>query len=387
MIPHILRAAAILTGLAGLASLAYYALCMVGAYKFLRTARKHGVHGSPFLPPISILKPMKGADPGIYESLRSHCLQDYPEYEIIFGVSAADDPAVGFVERLRAEFPHQSIRLVICGEQLGTNGKVSNLAYMVREARHEFLLVNDSDIRVNRDYLRQIVAPLQDAKTGMVTCLYRGVAANSLGSRLEALGISTDFAAGVLTARLLEGGIHFGLGSTLAFRRGELQAIDGFEALVDYLGDDYELGRRIADLGLHIELSDVVVDTFLPAYSLREFFQHQLRWARNIRDSRRGGYVGLGLTFGIPWGLAAVVFSVGALWAWILLGAIFALRAAVGTIAGWNVLHDRQVWRDGWMIPLRDCVGLGIWVAGFAGHTIVWRGERFILRGGKLSRS
>ena len=387
MIPHIVRIAAILAGLGALASLGYYTLCLCSAWRLLCARKTSGSVGdSSALPPVSILKPLKGTDPEMYESLRSHCLQDYPEYEIIFGVSDLKDPAIQFVERVHAEFPKRTIRLVYCGKTLGANTKISNLAQMVAEARYEIFLVNDSDIRVEPDYLRRVIAPLANPKTGMVTCLYRGIASSTLGSRLESLGIGTDFAAGVLGARLLENGIRFGLGSTLAFRRRDLKAIGGFEVLADYLGDDYELGRRLSALGLKVELSPVVVETFLPPYRLRELLQHQLRWARNIRDSRRGGYVGLGLTFGIPWALLALALSLGGSWAWTLLAAVLILRVAVAIAVGWSVLRDRQVWRLLWLIPLRDCVGLGIWLAGFFGHTIIWRGEKFQLRKGRLVR-
>ena len=245
----------------------------------------------------------------MYESFRSHCLQDYPEYEIIFGVSDPADPALQLVERLKLEFPQRAIRSMVCSENLGSNTKVSNLAQMLRQAKHENILVNDSDIRVPSDYLRRVMAPLADPQVGLVTCLYRGMASPTLGSRLEALGISTDFSAGVLAARQLEGGIRFGLGSTLAFRRRDLEAIGGFEALVDYLADDYEIGRRMAERGLRVTLSDVVVETFLPAYTLRQFVEHQLRWGRTVRDSRRWGYLGLALTFGFPWAVLAVVWG------------------------------------------------------------------------------
>jgi ceramide glucosyltransferase len=326
----------------------------------------------------------------MYESLRSHCLQDFPEYEIIFGVSEPDDPAIPVIERLKLEFPRRAIRLMICARNLGANIKVSNLAQMLFEAKHEIILVNDSDIRVQPDYLRRVTAPLGDPQVGLVTCLYRGVPGRTLGSRLEALGISTDFSAGVLAARQLEGGIRFGLGSTLAFRRRDLDAIGGFEALVDYLADDYEIGRRIAERGLEVRLSDVVVETFLPAYTLREFIDHQLRWARTIRDSRRWGYLGLVLTFGIPWALLALVLSLslgrGVLAAWLLLVGVSSLRVAVALLVGWSVLRDRQLLPLLPLLPLRDLVALLVWIASLAGHTVVWRGESFRLKNGRLVR-
>jgi ceramide glucosyltransferase len=284
------------------------------------------------------------------------------------------------------EFPQRSIQLMICRENLGANTKVSNLLQMMRAARHEFLIVNDSDIRVEPDYLRRVLAPLIDPEIGLVTCLYRGVANSTLGSRLESLGVSTDFAAGVLVAQNLENGIRFGLGSTLAFRRRDLQATGGFEALVDYLADDYQIGRRIAALGLKVKLSDVVVETFLPRYTLRGFVDHQLRWARTVRDSRFWGYVGLGLTFGLPWALLALICARGAAWAWMLLAGTAAMRVAVAIVIGKSVLQDRQVLRFLALIPMRDLFAMLVWIASFAGHKVVWRGNRFRLEKGKLAR-
>src|SRR5580700_9519700 len=305
MMNSILGAVQIVAVFGIVSSSLYYVLCLWSAARFLREGKaRHAdarIAQLSFQPPVSILKPLKGTDPEIYESFRSHCLQDYPEYEIVFGVSDANDPAIQLVEQLKAEFPQRVITLMVCRENLGANTKVSNLAQMVREARHEYLIVNDSDIRVEPDYLRRVLAPLADPKVGLVTCLYCGIANATLGSRLESLGISTDFCAGVLVAQTVENGIRFGLGSTLAFRRRDLQAIGGFEAFSDYLADDYQIGIRIAELGLNVKLSDVVVETFLPHYTLRDFAEHQLRWARTVRDSRFWGYVGLGLTFGLPW--------------------------------------------------------------------------------------
>jgi ceramide glucosyltransferase len=377
------------SGIAAVAGIGFYSTCLWSARAYLQY-RDQTSGSNPFaaaeLPPVTILKPLKGEDPEIYESFRSHCLQGYPEYEIIFGVSDPNDPAVKAVERLRQEFPDRAIGLVMCSETLGTNTKVSNLAQMVRAARYDHLIVSDSDIRIEPDYLRRVMAPLAHEDVGMVTCLYRGIASPTLGSRLESLGISTDFSAGVLVARAIEGGLHFALGSTMAFRRRDLEAIGGFESFVDYLSDDYELGKRIAALGRKVCLSEVVVETFLPAYDLRQFLQHQLRWARGVRDARRGGYVGLLFTFGWIWAILTLLASRGAGWAWGLVGAAIVLRLVLARTVGFSVLRDHQVMRFLPLLPMRDIVALAVWLASFASNTVEWRGDRFHLKDGKLAR-
>ncbi|PYX68047.1 MAG: glycosyl transferase, partial [Acidobacteria bacterium] len=299
MIQHTIGIFEIVAILGCLSSCIYYVVCLYSAVAFLRASKATTGNCPSYAPPISILKPLKGIDPEIYESFRSHCLQDYLDYEIVFGVSDPVDPAVASVERLKREFPDRAIQLVVCPNILGPNVKVSNLEQMVQAARFEYLIVNDSDIRVERDY----------ENVGMVTCLYRGVAAPTLGSQLEALGISTDFNAGVLAAQLIEGALSFGLGSTLAFRRRDLNQIGGFKSIVEFLADDYELGHRIAGLGLRIVLLDVVVETHLPAYDLGGFLAHQMRWARGVRDARLGGYVGLVATFGLMWALLTLILA------------------------------------------------------------------------------
>ena len=387
MIHHISEIIEGLAVIGTLASITYYCLALWSAAAFLRKRKADkSVRPTQFTPPVTILKPLRGTDPEMYESFRSHCLQDYPEYEIIFGVSDANDPAIQLVDRLQKEFPRRNIQLLICRENLGTNTKVSNLAQMVRAARYEYFIVNDSDIRVAPDYMRRVMTPLSSPQIGLVTCLYRGIANASLGSRLETLGISTDFAAGVLVAQLVERGIKFGLGSTLAFRRRDLQAIGGFEALVDYLADDYQLGSRIAALGLQVDLSDVVVETFLPRYTLRGFWDHQVRWARTIRDSRFLGYLGLGMTFGLPWALLAVICARGVGWAWALLALTAVLRIGVAVAVGSFVLEDKQVISMLAWLPVRDLIALAVWIASFAGHEISWRGDKFNLQNGKLIR-
>ncbi len=390
----ILRIVQIVAFVGIVSSSLYYLLCLWSAAKFLRERKAEG-HANPArpgdphlltLPPVSIFKPLKGTDPEMYESFRSHCLQDYPEYEIIFGVSDPGDPAIESVRKLQHEFPDRRIFLVWCPKILGSNVKVSNLAQMSTAARYEHMVVNDSDIRVRPDYLRRLVAPLADPGVGMVTCLYRGVASATLGSRLEALGIATDFCPGVLAARQLEGGIRFGLGSTLAFRRADLEKVGGFASFLDYLADDYELGKRIADLGLTVELSNVVVETFLPPYRLRDFLAHQLRWARGVRDARRGGYFGLVFTFGFPWALLAVAASGGAVWVWGALFFTLFLRLMVAVNVGHGVLEDEQMLKNLWLIPLRDLVAILVWIASLGGHTVTWRGDLFRLKRGKLIR-
>jgi ceramide glucosyltransferase len=363
----------------------YCVLCIWAARRYASESKLSSTVVSD-LPPVSILKPLKGTDPEMYESFRSHCVQDYPSYEILFGISDANDAAAALVENLRREFPSQSIRLVLCEKNLGANGKVSSLAQLAAEAKHQVLLVSDSDIRVAPSYMRTVIAELQLPNTGLVTCLYSGVPAKTLASRVESLGISTDFVPGVLAAKQIEGGLHFGLGSTLAFRRADLEATGGFEAIVDYLADDYELGKRIAERGLKVVLSKSVVETFLPAYGLSGFFSHQLRWARTIRASRPGGYAGLLLTYTLPWAALCLLLAGGATWAW----ALFAIAVMLRTSAAWasaSVLEDREVLRWLWLLPLRDCVAAFVWITGMFGSKIVWRGEEFELENGKLKRN
>jgi ceramide glucosyltransferase len=369
-----------------LASVAYCFLCTWAALRFA-DQRNASPFASADLPPVSILKPLKGADPEMYEALRSHCVQESaPEYEILFGINDARDPAVQVVNRLVAEFPQRNIRMVLCEKRLGANGKVSSLAQLVPAANHDFLLVNDSDIRVSPDYLRTIMTELSRDGVGLVTCLYRGIPGGTLWSKLEALGISTDFMPGVVAAREIERGMRFGLGSTLAFRRGDLDRIGGFTAIADHLADDYELGLRIARLGSRVELSSEVVETHLPGYNFWGFLSHQLRWARTIRGSRPGGYFGLLLTFTFVWALTALLISPRA-----STGLLFAFattaRFVMAVVSTKILLRDRDASRWLWLLPLRDFVAVAIWVAGFFGRKVVWRGESFTLEGGKLKPS
>lgn len=369
---------------ATVASIGYCLLATSAAIRFARQSkfRVGAANDAIDLPPVSHLKPLKGADPEMYEALRSHCLQDYPQYEMLCGVTEADDPAVPVVEKLIREFPAAKIRLVLCDKRLGANGKVSSLIQLAASANAEFLVVNDSDIRVEPNYLRTIISELQQPGTGLVTCLYRGTPGRTLASRLESLGISTDFVPGVLAANLIENGIHFGLGSTLAFRKVDLQEIGGFESIVDYLADDYELGHRIAQ-HKRVVLSRSVVETHLPDYDFSGFIAHQLRWARTIRASRPGGYAGLLLTFTLPWAIAQLCMFQNSASLAIFAAAMLA-RLAMSVVSSRVVLQERAA--PLWLVPLRDVVAVGIWIAGWAGKKISWRGENFTLERGRLKR-
>lgn len=380
-------AAELLTALLTLSGIVYSCLALWGARRFERVVRAAELQPTnAFTPGISVLKPVKGVDPRMHAGLASHCAQQYAgEFELLFGVSSLDDPAVAEIARLRVEFPEINIRLIECPQRLGPNGKLSNLAQMLPHARFENILVNDSDILVSPDYLTRVVSLFRQPRVGLVTALYVGHAAPTLWSRLEALGISTDFIPGALTARTLEGGLRFGLGSTLATTRTALASIGGFEALTEQLADDYELGARLHRAGYRVELLHEVVATSVPPYTLRGFCEHQLRWSRSTRDSRRAGYVGLGVTYVLPWALLTVVASGGALWSFTLLSVALLVRFAVALSVGVGLLRDGQVLRDIWLLPLRDLFGLAFWAWSYAADTVVWRGERFRLRRGRLT--
>ena len=390
--PHALALAVeVATTVLAVAGMGYFLAAIVAARIFL-SARRRPL--AAFAPGVSILKSLKGLDPGMQDAFRSHCRQSYVgEYEMLFGVASLTDPAAAAVEQLQREFPEHRIRLIECPLRLGTNGKVSTLAQLVPHAHNDFLLINDSDITVGPHYLERVMAsfaqdpsakPQDPQPVGLVTALYRGRARGGLAARLEALGIATDFLAGVLLSKMIEGGMRYGLGSTLAVRRAALESIGGLMPLVDYLADDYELGVRVGAAGYRVELSPEVVETAVPAYGWRGFIDHQLRWARAVRDARPWGYAGLIFTHGLGWALINVVASgLSPLSLW-LLGLSFFLRLTLAMMVGAEVLGDHDVLPNLWLVPLRDVMAMGLWTAGFAGDTIVWRGERFQVKGGKL---
>ena len=363
---------------------AYFALCIWAAARFRRERRPAA--RVDFEPPVSILKSLKGLDPQMYAAFRSHCLLDYKQYELLFGASDLNEPALELVKRLQQEFPQRTIRVIHCPRSLGLNGKVSTLAQMLPQSRYEHILINDSDIVAPPDYLRRVMSGSAGERVGMVTSLYRGLAGTTLPSKVEALGLSTDFMGGVLVAREMEGGVRFALGATIAATKSVLREIGGLEALADYLGDDYELGARTAAAGYSVELADVVVETALPDYTFGEFWAHQMRWARNVRDRRRAQYFGLIVTFGLAWGILAVLAAPRVWWTWAALAIVALLRITAAIAVGRGVLDDPCVLRDLWLLPLRDFMALAVWMTSFTGNEIEWRGLKFRVRDGKLEK-
>jgi ceramide glucosyltransferase len=370
------------------AACVYYLLAGVAALVWLIAARRQR-RLPAFTPPVTMLKPLRGVETEateVYESLASFCDLDYPKYQVLFVVKDSRDSAIAVVERLCAAFPHSDIALVVNETVHGFNSKVSNLINALPAAKHDVLLIADSDIRVAPDYLRRVVKPLQDEQVGMVTCMYRGVNAKTFGDLLENLGLAALFAPEVLMARMLQG-VKFALGATIVMRRETLEAIGGFAAIADHLADDYELGYRVAtQLNQRVVLSECIVDHVANAATLSDMFKHQLRWMRAVRVSRPAGYAGLIVTYGITTASLLLLVSGFASWAWKLWLVTVALRFASAGLAGVFTLRDYASLKWLWLLPLRELLACGFWVAGFFGDTINWRGERLrVMPGGRLA--
>jgi len=367
----------------GFAPLAYYLVSIFAAGRFFGRRGDLPAESPSFTPPVSIVKPIYGLDRETYENYASFCAQDYPEYEILFCVSDEADPAVAVIHKIIQDFPDRAIRLLIGSEPLGVSDKVNKLCRMAREAKHETLIVSDSDVRVDVDYLREVVAPFQDARVGGVTCLYRGLTDNSLAADLEAIGNSTDFAAGVLIAWLFSE-VNFMLGATMAVRKTVLAEIGGFESMVDYFSDDYELGNRIATNGHRVALIPHPVAIVYPRQALRDAFHHQLRWNLSIRFSRPAGHLGLIFTQGLPLAILAAICAPSIGWAAGVLAGYIILRR----ISAWKIgvagMKDANLRNKMELLLLRDAFAFVVWVTSFFPRQVLWRGKEFQVRDKRL---
>lgn len=362
-----------------LAPLAYYAIATFSGWSYFRAVRKTTPCLPAFTPPVSILKPVRGVDREAYENFASFCRLDYPEYEILFGVLDADDPVIPVVKQLQRNFPEHAIRLLVGAPSLGTSPKMNNLCRLVREAKHELLVINDSDVRVEADYLLDAVSPLRDPKVGAVTAFFRSITDGDFASDLDAVGVPSDSSANVLVARELSR-IDFALGWTMATTKERLEEIGGFEGMANHHSDDFTLGHKIAERGYRIELMRKPVWMVFPKEGLRQFLKHELRWSIMLRNIRPTGYVGLAMTFGLPWAVLAAAVAHNAVVSSAYLSAYLSLRLTMAwTVGAWG-LGDPVVRRRIWLVPLRDATNFLVWVAGFFSSKVSWRGAEYLVK-------
>jgi ceramide glucosyltransferase len=369
-------------GLAAIPAI-YYTIAIVSSLRFFRMATTKASEASRFEPPASILKPVRGLDPEAHQNFASFCQQDYPDYEILFCIGDTSDPALPLLEQLIREFPERRIRILIGSGREAANDKVAKLVRLVDEASHEYLVISDSDVRVQPNYLRTIIAPLANPKIGAVTCFYVPAEDRSWLQRLQDLGMLSDFYAGILVAKQLDG-VKFALGPTIGTTRTRLQAFGGYASLENRPADDLLVGRLIADQGYEVELLAYSISTVPDYQSFRELFHKRLRWITVMRQMRPWGHVGLIFTLGLPWALLAVAvhptFAVAASY----LGGYLAFRAALTAVIGVWGLKQRGVWAKLWLIPVWDGLACLIWLVSFTRKSIRWRGQNYLIRDGEL---
>lgn len=370
-----------------LGPLVYYLLSLYCVFDYFNRNRKKFPPSRSFAPPVSILKPVRGADQQAYKNFASFCRLDYPDYEIVFALSDPDDPAVRIVQKLQRDFPERSIRLVTGVARLGANNKINNLCRLVQEAKHDLMVISDSDVRVDEDYLHQVVAPFSDSGVGVVTTFYRGLPMGGVASKLEALGMYAESAPSALVARKLEGKMQFAFGWTMATTKSVLSAIGGFESMVNHHSDDFELGNRISRAGYRVELMQRPVWMVCPDERLAEFVAHELRWSIGLRNVRPAGYLGMVFTHGLPWAVLAAVVAGASGWTVVAAGYVLAylvLRLGlVWTTGAWG-FRDPQIGRTAYLVPLWDAFSFSTWVAGLFLDKIEWRGLSYRVRNGKL---
>ncbi len=365
----------------------YYLLslyCVIGYFRGVRNASSRNMS---FMPPVSILKPVRGLDHEAYENFASFCRLDYPEYELLFAVSDASDPAIPIIERIRVDFPATSIRLIKNVPHVGASDKVNNLCQMAQDAKYDLLVMSDSDVRVEPDYLQQVTAPFADPQVGVVTAFYKSLSSGTLASKLDALGMYMDSAPSALVANKIEGRLGFAFGWTMATSKKHLAEIGGWETMVNHHSEDFELGKRIALRGHRVMLMAKPVAMVFPKETLAEYFHRDLRWSIALKSARPSGYRAILFTHALPWALigAAAALTIGSppLAASYLFTYLF-LRIGITWLTGRWGLGDRQLARILWLVPVRDAISFIIWLAGFFSEKIVWRGLAYRLHRGQL---
>ena len=361
----------------------YYLIAIYSTWRFFRVSSKQNPAASSFTPPVSILKPVRGLDPDVYDNFASFCRQDYPEYEIVFCVGDGTDPVLPVIEKVMRYFPERKIRVLFGSDRVATNDKVAKLARLASEAHYEYLVINDSDVRAEPDYLRTVVAPLADPKIGAATCFYAPTDEKTLVQHLQSVGMLSDFYAGILVAWQLDG-VKFALGPTIATTRTRLAGFGGYQAIENRPADDLLVGRLIADQGYEVKLLPYSVLTVADYDSMRDLFNKRLRWIVVMRHMRPWGHLGLIFTVGLPWALAAVAVRPTVAVAVGYLGTYLALRSAMTwTIGSWGLKH-RVSWQKYALIPLWDAMAFLIWLVSLTRTTIMWRGHKYFIRDGQL---
>ena len=360
----------------------YYLLVLYSSRLFFRSSKDGPSKNFDFAPPISVLKPVRGLDPEAYENYASFCRQDYPNYELIFCVGDFNDPAVPALQKLMRDFPERQIRLLFGSGRSAINDKVAKLVRMVNEAENEFLVISDSDVRVEPNYLRTVVAPLRDPKVGWVTCFYVSIHDETLVQHLQSIGMYSDFYPGILVAQQLDG-IKFTLGPTIVTTRAHLAAFGGYEAIENKPADDLLVGRLIAQQGLKVELLPYAVQTVPDYDSPRALFSKRLRWMTVMRHMRPWGHVGLAFTQGLPWCLAvALTHPAGIGLAYF--GAYLGFRVAMTWLVGVWGLQQSGLWKKMPLIVVWDATAFVIWLLTFGRNSIRWRDVDYRIREGML---
>jgi ceramide glucosyltransferase len=360
----------------------YYAIALFSSWKFFRQRRKYSE--SEYTPPLSILKPVRGLDPDAYENFASFCVQDYPaEYEIIFCVGDDKDPVLPAIQKVIQNFPQQKIRVLFGTGRVATNDKVAKLARMVKEAAHEVVVINDSDVRARPDYLRTLVAPLADKNVGGVTPFYVSIEEKAFIQKLQSIGMLSDFYAGILVAWQLDG-VKFALGPTIVTTKARLAGFGGYESIENKPADDLLVGRLIAEQGCEMVLLPYAIDTVADFDSFPNLFMKRLRWMTVMRKMRPYGHIGLIFTQGLAWALFAIFVRPTLPVALGFLGAYFAVRVAMVWMIAIHGLKQPGVWSKMKLIPVWDAFASAIWLFSFTRSTIRWRGEDYYLRNGML---
>jgi ceramide glucosyltransferase len=366
-----------------LPSLAYSLISLFCAVKYFNKKRHLTPHPSP--PAVSILKPVKGMDDDSYDNFASFCSQEYAgALQIIFALVSPDDPAVAVIKQLQADFTNHDIILAINPAQHGPNQKVSNLINAFPYATHDIIIVSDSDISVEPDYLQAVTTHFSDQQIGLVTSLYRTSEVHGIAPALEATGFTAEMIPNVLVARQLEG-LTFALGASMAVRREALAAIGGFDALSSYLADDYQLGNKIYQAGWRLALDDCFVESVIKSENLMTVLSRQLRWARTMRVSRPGGYLASGITLPFPAALLATLLAPSPTVGVAAVALLYGVRLTVSTLFSRCFVRDNLFPRWLWLLPLRDMLAFFTWALSFLGNRVEWRGSRFVLKpGGKI---